>query len=45
LCAQVTLIGPDIGPGSLRAALEMMAGYASVKNLALFGCSIGDEVG
>ncbi|KAF5843694.1 hypothetical protein DUNSADRAFT_10869 [Dunaliella salina] len=40
---KVTLIGPEIGPGSLKAALEMMAGYGSVKNLALYGCSIGDE--
>lgn len=42
--SQVTLIGPDVGPGALKAALEMMAGCASIKNLGLYGCSVGDEV-
>ena len=41
---KISLIGPEVVAGSLKAALELAAGTPTVKNLACWNCSIGDEV-
>jgi hypothetical protein len=43
LHTQVSLTGPEVGAGSVRAALELMCGYPGVRNLGCWGCSVGSD--
>ena len=43
--SQITFSGPDFTGPALRAILDCCASYPGIKNLCLYGCSVGDEVG